>query len=127
MAKQTSKKQTSTPTRSRKKAGERTSTERGKPSTELKKPSTMARPKMLYTMSGELEVLTAPAPPVVSETKGPYRTSDIVVDEDANVFSKAALTISLNGKPLVRLMDAEQVELLLKLVGMVSYGEPGDP
>ena len=68
-------------------------------------------------MSGELSVHSIEVNLV---NKSDSQSSSLVVSGE-NAFSNSALQITVNEKPVLVSLEAEQVELLLKLMGLVEY------
>jgi hypothetical protein len=67
-------------------------------------------------------VTTSPALPIKSETKT-FRTPEFVVDALGNMFAKTSIELAVDGRQNIVVLDAEQVELLLKILRIAPYAE----
>ena len=52
-----------------------------------------------------------------------FKTPEILVDSDGNMFTKTSLELVIDGKRAIAVLDAEQVELMLKLLRVVEYAD----
>ena len=95
----------------------------GKPSGQSKKPSkSQATSKKAYSLTGELTITTSAIPPVKSSEKA-FKTPGILVDEKGTMFHKTSLELMIDNRRQIAILDAEQVEILLKLIRVAEYAE----
>jgi hypothetical protein len=77
----------------------------------------------MYTVSGELTIMTSQTPPIKGNNGEGFRTSDLSLDSNGNLFVKTTLDITHDNKRGIIVLDAEQAELILKLLGIVEYAD----
>ena len=65
---------------------------------------------------------TSPVPPIQSKTPT-WKTPELVVDTVGNLFAKTSFEVSVDGQRAIVVMDAEQAELILKLLRVVDYAD----
>jgi len=73
-----------------------------------------------YSLSGELAVSTARVA-IKSEGRATLETPEMVIDGKGNAFGKAAIEAEIDGKKSLIILEARQVELILKLLGIAPY------
>ncbi len=73
----------------------------------------------LYTLAGDLLISTAGIT-ISSKRKGPVKTPELYIDEEGRAFNRAPINVDEDGVVRIVLLEGEQVELLLKLMGLVG-------
>lgn len=73
----------------------------------------------MYSLTGSIEMSSGIAP-TIPNSDGAYRTSEVVIDEDGNMFHRTSLDIMVDKSHQIVMLSAEHVELLLKLLGLVK-------
>jgi len=71
---------------------------------------------------GELTITTSSVPPIKSDQKI-FRTPEIVIDSKGSMFTKTSLELTIDSRRVIAVLDAEQVEIFLKLIRVVNYAE----
>lgn len=95
---------------------------KSKPSTQQgQKPQSKSPPQKkgnkLYSLNGELTIDHI----VINIIAGkPFVTPEVVLDAHGNAFAKSVLDVDQGGVRSIVKMDAEQVELILKTLGVVD-------
>ena len=112
----------------------KSSTEKGKSSPGKKKASVKKTPakkvpaktgrkgKRAYSLMGELTITTSQVPPIKADQKK-FKTPEIVVDSKGSMFTKTSLELMIDNRRAIAVLDAEQVEILLKLLRVVDYAD----
>ena len=80
------------------------------------------KPACAYALTGELTITTSPVPPNSSEVKA-WKTPEVLIDTHGSMFTKSCLEVSIDDKRTLAVLDAEQVELLLKLLRVAEYAD----
>ena len=75
-----------------------------------------------YSLSGDLTITTSPVLAVRSDSKI-FKTPEIVIDSKGNMFTKTVLELTLDNRRAIAVLDAEQVEILLKLLRIAEYAD----
>jgi hypothetical protein len=73
----------------------------------------------MYSLDGELN-LTTVAVEIKEGIALPARAGDIYIDSEKRAYHQSAIELDENGKKTICLLDGEQVEILLKLLGIVN-------
>jgi len=92
--------------------------------TKKSKPKSKSRPipkktSKLYTLAGDLLISTAGIT-ISSRRKGPIKTPELYIDEEGRAFNRAPINVDEDGVMRIVLLEGEQVELLLKIMGLVG-------
>ena len=82
----------------------------------------ITKKKKAYSMMGELTITTSAVPPIKAPEKT-FRTPEIVVDNAGSMFHKTSLELMVDNRRSIAVLDAEQVEILLKLIRIADYAE----
>lgn len=75
-----------------------------------------------YNITGELDISSTSAN-IEDPGGGGLHSTDLVVDEKMNAFGKGSIHATFNDEKRMIVLDAEQVELLAKLLGFVENHE----
>jgi hypothetical protein len=82
------------------------------------------KPGKLYSIIGELKISTGEAPQIqLPKGETTFKTAEMLVDSNGDMFTKASLDIQIDDKRVINVLDAEQVELLLKLLRVIDYAD----
>lgn len=65
---------------------------------------------------------TSPVPPVKAEGKT-FKTPELLLDSAGNMYTKTSIEINIDGRRNIAVLDAEQTEILLKLLRIVEYAD----
>ena len=63
---------------------------------------------------------TSAVPKMISKEKT-FKTPELLLDVAGNMFTKASLEVIIDDQRSIAILDAEQVELFLKLLRVVDY------
>ena len=67
-----------------------------------------------------MTIATSAVPTIQSSEKA-WKTPELLVDTAGNMYMKSSMEITLDGRRSIVVLDAEQVELLLKILRVVEY------
>lgn len=65
--------------------------------------------------------MTSSTAPPIQTGENSFRTPELLVDSDGNMFAKTSLELTIDGRRAIAVVQSEQVELLLKLLQVVKY------
>lgn len=92
------------------------------PTPMTKKPPKETKPPKTFSMTGEILVTTSGVPSVQSMEKS-WKTPELLVDTSGNMFTKSSIEATIDGRRTVIVLDAEQVELVLKILRIADYAD----
>lgn len=76
----------------------------------------------LYSLLGELTITTSACPPIAGGKRNEvFESKTMVLDSLGNMFMPTTLDITVDGHKKIVMLDAKQVELLLKLLRIADY------
>jgi len=67
-------------------------------------------------------VMTSPVP-MIQSPETAWKTPELLVDTAGNMYTKSSLEITIDDKRSIVVLDAEQVELIMKILRVVEYAD----
>lgn len=52
-----------------------------------------------------------------------FKTPELLLDSAGNMYTKTSFELTVDGRRSIAVLDAEQVEILLKLLRVVDYAD----
>lgn len=92
------------------------------PTPMTKKAPKEKKPPKTFSMTGEMMVTTSAVPSIQSLEKA-WKTPELLVDTAGNMFTKSSLEVTVDDRRTIIVLDAEQVELLLKILRIADYAD----
>ena len=63
------------------------------------------------------------AVPTIQSSEKSWKTPELLMDTSGNMFMKSSLEVTVDGRRSIVVLDAEQVELLLKILRIAEYAD----